>query len=92
MQTDTSSALNAGAAIPSSSLQNDFASGPALKPLHSADEVPRSNGGFASDFYGPGAVNSTAGPVSDFFKEENGYVPSVAAGGGRRRRPRAGQL
>ena len=47
MQTDTSSALKAGAAIPSLSQQNDFASGPALKPLHTADEVPESIGGFA---------------------------------------------
>ena len=61
MQTDTSSALNAGAAIPSLPQQNDFASGPALKPLHSADEVPESIGGFGSDFAGPGAIKSTAG-------------------------------
>ena len=52
MQTDTSSALNAGAAIPSLSQQNDFASGPALKPLHSADEVPESIGGFGEQAAG----------------------------------------
>ena len=67
MQTDTSSAPNAGAAIPSLSQQNDFASGPALKPLHSADEVPESIGGFGSDFAGPGAIKSTAGRLDFSF-------------------------
>ncbi|CAK9066008.1 unnamed protein product [Durusdinium trenchii] len=71
-----------------------------LKPLDSLNRISGSGNGsipglqaMAGESKPIGLVTDTsASPTTDFFKEENGYVPSAAAGGRRPRRPRAGQL